>query len=162
MDLEQQIRRLAASGCSKTEAARIIGVPYRKLPLMCEHIQDLVWKAPKPNGMGRRPEEALPRLEANLVKARAARKAALTHTVRGFTGTVLDLCAHFKTPISYSTVNRRVAAGMDLEEAMFLPRQSKGEVQARTKTKITAKSKRPWIKLGYVRGSAGAVIEHRA
>lgn len=159
MDLEQQIRRLVASGCNKSEVATVIGVPTRKLPLICEHIQGLVWK-PKPRR--KRAKQSVPYLEANLIKARAARKAALTHTVRGVTGTVLDLCAHFKTPISYSTVNRRVAAGMNLEEAMFLPRQSKGEVQARTKTKTTAKSKRPWIKLGYVRGSAGAVIEHRA
>jgi hypothetical protein len=157
MDLEKQIRRLVANGSCKAEVARFIGVSVPKLTLICEHIEGLTWKPNKPNGLGRRPEEALPRLAANLAKARAKRKDNLTRTVRGVTGTVQDLCAHFKTAVTYSTVNRRVAAGMDLEKAMFLPPQSKGSV----KTKKTWK-KKPWVKYGYVRPRAGLVIEHRA
>ena len=157
MDLEKQIRRMAARGCSKAEVARFIGVSSPKLAMICEHIEGLVWKPSKLNAVGKRPEESLPRLAANLVKARAARKASLTHTVRGVTGTVEELWAHFTPGVSYSTVNRRVAAGMDLREAMFLPRQNKGQVIEKVKTKAKIKQNP-----GSRTSTAGAVIEHRA
>jgi hypothetical protein len=155
VNLEQQIRSLVERGCNKSEVAHVIGVHPKKIPLICEHIPGLVWKR-KPRR--KRAKQSVPYLEANLVKARAARKAGLAQTVRGVTGTVRDLCTHFKTAVSYSTVNRRVAAGMSLEDAMF----SAPGVNNKPAPRKTKAKKRPWVKYGYVRGAAGLAVEQRA
>ncbi|WP_274644314.1 hypothetical protein [Pseudomonas serbica] len=149
MDLEQQIRKMAASGTSKAAAARVIGITTIKLNMICECIEGLQWKPKKSSASGVCPNESKDKWGSNLVKARAARKANLTRTVRGVTGTLNELCAHFNTAVTYSTVQRRVNGGMGLEEAMF------------STSKMPVKAPKPVVH-GYVRAGSSAVVEHRA
>ncbi|MFU7162663.1 hypothetical protein ACM75L_30815 [Pseudomonas aeruginosa] len=53
--------------------------------------------------------------------ARQARKDKHTHTVRGRTGTIEELVETLPSPVSASTVRRRLAGGMPLEEALLTP-----------------------------------------
>jgi hypothetical protein len=122
MDLEMQIRRMAASGSSKAEVCRILGVSYPKLYTICDHIDGVVWKKAKNVGNVNPTEDTVKVLNANIAKARAKKSEMALKTVRGVTGNVQQLCDHFKVEISYSSVNRRVASGMTLEEAMFTSR----------------------------------------
>ncbi|HHQ4216808.1 TPA: hypothetical protein ACVGKX_000885 [Pseudomonas aeruginosa] len=52
---------------------------------------------------------------------RLARKEKHTHTVRGRTGTLEELVDLLPSPVSASTVRRRLAAGMSLEDALLSP-----------------------------------------
>ena len=157
MDIEQEIRRMAASGFSKAEMARTLSVSREKLNTICSAIPKLKWKGSIKEHK-RRSVEVFPKLRANLVKARAARNVGLTQTVRGVSGTVKDLWAHFNVSISYSSVIRRVDEGMSLEDALFTPCQNKARVN---KNSSKVKSK-PLVEYGYVRGAAGLSHEHRA
>ncbi|MDY1341083.1 hypothetical protein SOJ48_29610 [Pseudomonas aeruginosa] len=56
-----------------------------------------------------------------LDQARKARKDKHTHTVRGRTGTIEELVETLPSPVSASTVRRRLAAGMSLEDALLTP-----------------------------------------
>jgi hypothetical protein len=122
MDLEMQIRRMAASGSSKAEVCRALGVTYPKLYTICDHIEGIEWRKAKPARKVVPTQGAVRDLHANITKARAKKSAMALQTVRGVTGNVQQLCDHFKVEISYSSVNRRVASGMTLEEAMFTTR----------------------------------------
>lgn len=146
MDLEQQIREMAASGKTKAQVARAIGVTGIKLNLLCEFIEGVNWKA-KTSAGNVRGQENKGKWDSNLVKARAAKKASLTRTLRGVTGTLVELCAHFETAVTYSTVQRRLHTGQSLEEAMF------------GTSKMPVKEPKP-ASHSYVRASA--VVEHRA
>ncbi|MGK7133302.1 hypothetical protein ACSOTY_30340, partial [Pseudomonas aeruginosa] len=62
-----------------------------------------------------------PALARALDQARQARKDKHTHTVRGRTGTLEELVDLLPSPVSASTVRRRLAAGMSLEDALLSP-----------------------------------------
>lgn len=95
MDIEQEIRRMAASGFSKAEMARTLSVSREKLNTICSAIPKLKWKGTIKEHK-RRSVEVFPKLRANLVKARAARNVGLTQTVRGVSGT-LKICGPTST-----------------------------------------------------------------
>lgn len=62
-----------------------------------------------------------PAIARALDQARQARKDKHTHTVRGRTGTIEELVETLPSPVSASTVRRRLAGGMPLEEALLTP-----------------------------------------
>lgn len=70
--------------------------------------------------MGKPTPAALEQLKANLVKARSAKRAkAPTYTVRGITGSLTELCAHFGVSTTPKLVRQRVAEGLSLDDALF-------------------------------------------
>lgn len=126
MDLETTIRRLASQGKPKAEVARILEIPENKFRMVCSLLPDITWKRYTASGVGKRSDSVVVKLQANLDKAKRARREKYLRTLYGVTGTVQELCAHFKPPVSDSTVNRRLAAGMSLERAMFAVPEGKG------------------------------------
>lgn len=60
-------------------------------------------------------------LEHSRQRALEARKANAKRTVRGITGDIPELIAHFKINVSASTIRRRLAEGKTIEEALFAP-----------------------------------------
>lgn len=119
MDLEQQIRQLAASGVCKTEAARRLGFTLTQLSKVCSVIEGLRWSYRKGARRDKPTSVALEKLKLNLSKARDVKTAKSRRTVRGITGTVDELCAHFDLSASPRTVRQRMAEGKSLEEALF-------------------------------------------
>jgi len=126
MDLETTIRRLAGQGKPKAEVARILDISEPKFRRVCTLFPDISWKRYTASGVGKRSDSVVVKLQANLVKAKRARRAKCLRTLHGVTGTIQELCAHFKPPVSDSTVNRRLAAGMSLEQAMFAVPEGRG------------------------------------
>jgi hypothetical protein len=61
----------------------------------------------------------LAKLKGSLSKAREVRVANARRTVRGITGTVDELCAHFDATSTPRTVRQRMSEGMTLEQALF-------------------------------------------
>lgn len=139
MDLELRIRRMAASGSTKADVCRFLGVSYPKLNMICEHIGGIVWKKTKPVGNVCPGEDTVKILQSNIAKARAVKSEMALQTVRGVTGNVQQLRDHFKVDISYSSVNRRVASGMTLEEALFTNRLIK---QPKVSIRVSSSARR--------------------
>lgn len=119
MDLEQQIRELAGSGICKTEAARRLGFTSTQMDKVCSVIDGLNWAFRKGVTRGKPKPDHLEKLKGSLSKAREVRVANSRRTVRGITGTVDELCAHFDVAASPRTVRQRMSEGMTLEQALF-------------------------------------------
>jgi hypothetical protein len=114
MDLEHQIRELASSGVNRAEAARRLGFTVPQMEKVCSVMADLRWGSRR-----RTTPDHLEKLKLNLSKARDVRLDKSRRTVRGITGTVDELCAHFDVSATPRTVRQRMSEGMNLEEALF-------------------------------------------
>lgn len=122
-----RIERLAKMGHSRTQAAEILGVSMMRMRIFCSRMPWVEWpvrslyrKETDQQKKGR--AELFPHLEESRVKAKAAIAAKSQKTVLGVTGTVKELVDHFQPGISASTVRRHLAAGIPLEEALFMPK----------------------------------------
>lgn len=120
MDLEDQIRELAVNGVYRAEAARRLGLTRQQFTKICSIIPGLSWSRPSRMVRGGPTPAALEQLRSNLVKARIAKRAkAPTYTVRGVSGTLSELCAHFSVSATPRLVRQRITEGMSLDEALF-------------------------------------------
>lgn len=113
MDLDQQIRQLAANGVCRRDAARHFGLTPVQFRKACLDLPDLRWARAMPDAAHRE------KLKTNFAKARDAKLEKSRRTVRGIKGTVAELCAHFDVTSSPRTVRQRMLEGMTLEQALF-------------------------------------------
>lgn len=126
MDVEQFIKASAARGLSRTATAAVLGMRFPKFLAVLDAMEPLQWPAPGQSLDERRSREAMhgnchPSHARNLKKAMAAVRAGHLKTVRGVTGTLPELVAHFGVAVSVSTVQRRLRLGQSLETALFTP-----------------------------------------
>lgn len=118
------IEKLCKRGHSRAETAKILGIPENRFRRLIERLPDLVWpirSLTRIDGDRARAEckDSYAYLESNLQRARETRKANAQRTVRGVTGDIPELLAHFKINLSPSTIRRRLAEGKTIEEALF-------------------------------------------
>lgn len=120
------IEKLCKRGHSRAETAKILDIPASRFRRLCERLPDLDWPTrslTRIDGDRARAEckGSYAYLERNLQRARETRKANAKRTVRGFSGDIQELLAHFKIDLSPSTIRRRLAEGKTIEEALFAP-----------------------------------------
>lgn len=134
MDVDQQIRLLAARGESKSEVMRILGISRYKMDLLCEAMPDLRWRSRGQTNGCRRKYDAVrgtfpAHLRKNLSAATQARQEALRiYEICGVRGSVTELYALWKEHISVGRqmVSRRLKEGMSVYDAFFLPKLASG------------------------------------
>ncbi|HGM4968046.1 TPA: hypothetical protein ACKPXL_000148 [Pseudomonas aeruginosa] len=128
MNTEQFIRDSAARGFSRRATRLALGIGPWVFREMLTLMPDIEWPAKGQSLDHKRANSqkrghCTPALARALDQARQARKDKHTHTVRGRTGTLEELVDLLPSPVSASTVRRRVAAGMSLRDALITPRQ---------------------------------------
>jgi hypothetical protein len=119
VDLLQQIRNLALSGVPKFEVAHRFGFTPSQFEKVCAVIDGIHWSRRNGGFRGTPSPVVMEKLKANIAKARNVKVAKSRRTVRGITGTVEELCAHFDVSLAPVTIRKRVADGMSLEQALF-------------------------------------------
>lgn len=121
---EDFIRASAARGLSRTATAAALGVSFRAFLAMLDVLPDIEWPA-RHKSLDRKLSNEARRgvcsaaQRRNLAAAAAALKARHAYTVRGVTGTIPELVAHFKVPAAASTVRQRKRRGLSIEAALF-------------------------------------------
>lgn len=126
MNTEQFIRESAARGLSRRATRLALGIGPWVFREMLTLMPDIEWPAKGQSLDHKRANQQKrgycpPALARALDQARQARKEKHTHTVRGRTGTLEELVDLLPSPVSASTVRRRLAAGMSLEDALLTP-----------------------------------------
>ncbi|MDI3653294.1 hypothetical protein QK396_30850, partial [Pseudomonas aeruginosa] len=126
MNTEQFIRDSAARGLSRRATMHALGIGPWKFRELLTLMPDIEWPAKGQSLDHKRANQQKrgycpPALARALDQARQARKEKHTHTVRGRTGTIEELVETLPSPVSASTVRRRLAGGMPLEEALLTP-----------------------------------------
>ncbi|AYL32927.1 hypothetical protein [Pseudomonas aeruginosa] len=126
MNTEQFIRNAAARGLSRRATMHALGMGPWKFRELLTLMPDIEWPAKGQSLDHKRANQQKrgycpPALARALDQARQARKEKHTHTVRGRTGTIEELVETLPSPVSASTVRRRLAGGMPLEEALLTP-----------------------------------------
>ncbi|WP_038831270.1 hypothetical protein, partial [Pseudomonas aeruginosa] len=118
----------AARGLSRRATRLALGIGPWVFREMLSLMPDIEWPAKGQSLDHKRANSqkrgcCTPALAHALNQARQARKEKHTHTVRGRTGTLEELVNLLPSPVSASTVRRRLAAGMSLRDALTIPRQ---------------------------------------
>ncbi len=126
VNTEQFIRDSAARGLSRRATRLALGIGPWVFREMLTLMPDIEWPAKGQSLDHKRANSqkqgyCTPALARALDQARQARKEKHTHTVRGRTGTLEELVDLLPSPVSASTVRRRLAAGMSLEDALLTP-----------------------------------------
>ncbi|HCK5222520.1 hypothetical protein [Pseudomonas aeruginosa] len=126
MNTEQFIRESAARGLSRRATRLALGIGPWVFREMLTLMPDIEWPAKGQSLDHKRANSqkrgyCTPALASALDQARKARKDKHTHVVRGRTGTIEELVETLPSPVSASTVRRRLAGGMPLEEALLTP-----------------------------------------
>ncbi|MFK8398128.1 hypothetical protein M2D07_006405 [Pseudomonas sp. BGr12] len=126
MNTEQFIRESAARGLSRRATRLALGFGPWVFREMLSVMPDIEWPA-----RGRSLDNKLANSQKRgqcsaaladaLAGAREARRSKHVHTVGEHTGLIEELVDLLPSPVSASTVRRRVAAGMDLEAALTTP-----------------------------------------
>lgn len=116
----------AARGLSRRATRLALGIGPWVFREMLTLMPDIEWPAKGQSLDHKRANSqkqgyCTPALARALDQARQARKEKHTHTVRGRTGTLEELVDLLPSPVSASTVRRRLAAGMSLEDALLTP-----------------------------------------
>ncbi|HBP0315948.1 hypothetical protein [Pseudomonas aeruginosa] len=124
MNTEQFIRDSAARGLSRRATMHALGMGPWKFRELLTLMLDIEWPAKGQSLDHKRANSqkrgyCTPALASALDQARKARKDKHTHTVRGRTGTLEELVELLPSPVSASTVRRRLAGGMSLEDALL-------------------------------------------
>ena len=126
MNTEQFIRESAARGFSRRATRLALGIGPWVFREILSVMPDIEWPA-----RGRSVDNMLANsqkrgqcsaaLAGALAGAREARRTKHVHTVGEHTGLIEELVTLIPSPVSASTVRRRIAAGMDLETALTTP-----------------------------------------
>lgn len=122
----QFIRRCAEQGMSRTATAQAVGIPVPSFRRLLKHLPAFNWPGPGRSVDARRAYAARvgvtdPGLRRRAALARAANREKHLRTVRGVTGTLRELVAHFETPVGECTIRARLRKGWPLDLAMFRP-----------------------------------------
>lgn len=124
-EMAELIENLCKRGHSRAETAKILEIPENRFRRLCERLPDLVWSARSltriDGDRARAESKAFGYVEQNRQRALAARRESTKRTVRGVSGSIPELLAHFKIDVSPSTIRRRLAEGKTIEEALFAP-----------------------------------------
>lgn len=126
LDYRQAVARLAAKGHSKNATADLLGIGRRTFHRhkLGEGVE---WRDPWftiEAVNGRLAGNRTQRERTHLERYHKERERLAQHTVRGVTGTLEQLTAHFAAA-SYTTVRRRLGYGWTLELALTTPAQTK-------------------------------------
>lgn len=126
MNTEQFIRESAASGFSRRATRLALGLGPWVFREMISLMPDIEWPAPGKSIDHLRANEqkrgqCYPALTAALASARELRREKHLHTVGEHTGLIEELVDLLPSPVSASTVRRRIAAGMSVEAALTTP-----------------------------------------
>lgn len=126
MNTEQFIRESAARGLSRRATRLALGLGPWVFREMISVMPDIEWPA-----RGRSVDNARANQQKrghcseavakSIAAARQARRERHIHTVGGHTGLIEELVNLIPSPVSASTVRRRISAGMDLEAALTTP-----------------------------------------
>ncbi|WFS20579.1 hypothetical protein P9K38_09680 [Pseudomonas sp. 905_Psudmo1] len=127
--IEQQIRDLAAAGYSRRHVMELLGFSRCSFEAALAVMAPIEWPAPGQSMASKLANEmrrghftkGMARAQA---MAACARRDKQAKTVRGVTGNLEDLIAAFGLKIHPNTFRNRVARGMDLESALFTPRNT--------------------------------------
>ncbi|MFI8981444.1 hypothetical protein [Ectopseudomonas khazarica] len=127
MEIEKQIRDLAAAGYSRRHVMELLGYTRFSFETVLEMIGPVDWPAPNQSVSAKLAfEMRRGKFTKGMAKSQAlaanAKREKYAKTVRGVTGSIEDLIKAFGLSIGASTVRRRLQAGMDLESALFTPR----------------------------------------
>lgn len=133
MNIEQQIRLLAARGESKSEVRRILELTHYQMNLYCEAMPDIKWPAQGKSNGNRRYYDSLkecpnlPAIRDNIKKAQEVwREKMAVHEMCGVKGSITqiyNLWSEYIT-VGRQTVTRRLAAGWGMYDALFKPKQA--------------------------------------
>lgn len=117
------IEKLCKRGHSRAETAKILGIPENRFRRLIERLPDLNWPTRSLTRIecdrARAESKAFGYVEQNRQRALEARRESAKRTVRGVSGSIPELLAHFKIDVSPSTIRRRLAEGKTIEEALF-------------------------------------------
>lgn len=135
MNTEQFIRESAARGLSRRATRLALGLGPWVFREMLSLMPDIEWPAPGQSVDHMRANNAKrgqcsPVLAAALAKSRELRREKHLHTVGEHTGLIEELVVLLPSPVSASTVRRRIAAGMSVEEALTTPSRPSGRAMA--------------------------------
>lgn len=127
--IEQQIRDLAAAGYSRRHVMELLGFSRDCFDAALELIGPIEWPGHNQSISAKLAFEIRRgRFTKGMAKAQAlaaiAKREKYAKTVRGVTGNIEDLIKAFNLSIAASTVRRRIALGMDVETALFMPRST--------------------------------------
>lgn len=130
MNVEQIVRDGVSRGLGKHQCRELTGLGRASFKALLASMGELAWPAAGKSLDRKLCDEARrgycsPAQAAALAHSRARRKAKRIRSVRGVSGTVDELAKHFKSPVSGSTIRRRLAAGESLEQALFSPRRKR-------------------------------------
>lgn len=131
--VENKIRAMAKAGHSKTMTQELLGLSRWTFDKLVAQMPDVEFPG-RNRSRAYRASVDRKRGVYTVAMREASTLAGMTHherakrTVRGVTGTVDELVAHFKCPLSPSQVRRRVRQGMTLEEALFTPRLTRNNL----------------------------------
>lgn len=122
-EMAGMIEKLCNRGHSRAETAKILGIPHSRLRSFCERMPNLAWSTMSltriDGDKARAESNAFAYVENNRQRALEARRESAKRTVRGVSGSISELLAHFKIDVSPSTIRRRLAEGKTIEEALF-------------------------------------------
>lgn len=121
MCLETQIRKLAAQGCTRKQAAQSLGLSDSKMKMICDTLQDLEWMRANQSVAKRQSMGCDPAVAERMRRARAARKTPKArpdkYRLDDKEGSLIELMVHFKVMWTVGTVLKRLDSGMSLDEA---------------------------------------------
>jgi hypothetical protein len=139
MNTEQFIRESAARGLSRRATRLALGLGPWVFREMLSVMPDIEWPArglsidhQRANQQKR--GQCSQALADALAAARETRRERHIHTVGEHTGLIEELVALLPSPVSASTVRRRIAAGMDIEAALRTPHQPSGRAKQKPRT----------------------------
>lgn len=122
----EAVKVCARAGMSRQHTANHLGMVHSMFRAMLEDLGPIEWAeygntALVIERMQKRRGMSTPALRAAADIARAARSRKYHRTLRGVTGSIEELIAHFKPPMSERAIRQRLKRGADLETAFFAP-----------------------------------------
>lgn len=122
MDTLQQVKHWAECGWTQADCAQALGLTEYQFRLWREDNREFKW--PRNRSIEQRAcnrDRNTPACAEGRARARQARLDRLPqYTVRGVTGTRVELCRRFAV-VSYESVYRRMLKGWEIERALLTP-----------------------------------------
>lgn len=131
--IEARIRGMAKAGHSKTMTQELLGLSRYAFDKLVAQMPDVEFPGRNRSRGYRASVERKRGIYTDAMRnasalAGQARHEQAKRTVRGVTGTVDELVAHFNCPLSAAQVRRRMRQGMTLEEALFTPKATRNNL----------------------------------
>lgn len=118
----EQVSKWADWGWTQHDAAQALDLTYEKFRAWLRMQEGFTW--PKGRTIGQQRYHASKQPKGNPARGKALNAASVAarphYTVRGVTGTVRQLAAHFQV-VSYAAVLKRMHNGQSVEDALLKP-----------------------------------------